>query len=163
MKEEGRMVKRVMETGRRAVSSKTITAAANEPSSVQTKNLSEVAVLMLAKCHLASAVRENGRVLFTFTGSDAPRVLASHRNGEMTVVSRDLINAINAARDIAFGSTGVGGERGSRCVSRDHGAGGCAGEYDGGVGADPVGSGDDKGGARREELAREGMESTQEL
>ena len=71
---------------------------------VRTRNLTEVAVLLVTGHRLNEAVRVRGKVVFSFRDSHAASTLNRHRNGELEVNSRDFVNAINAARDIAFGT-----------------------------------------------------------
>ena len=68
-----------------------------------TKNLFEVAVLTVNGIRLAKAERTGSKVTFTFCDSRAEEILLAHRNGDLQVSSREFVNAINAARDIAFG------------------------------------------------------------
>ena len=69
----------------------------------RTKNLFEVAVLLMCGVRLDKAERNGDKVTFTFSDWRAAAILDAHRNNEMKVKSRDFVNAINAARDIAFG------------------------------------------------------------
>lgn len=72
--------------------------------SLQTRNLFEVAVLLCAGHRLEKAERVDNKVVCSFSDPTARQTLTQHRNGELSAKTRDLVNAINTAREIAFGT-----------------------------------------------------------
>lgn len=67
-----------------------------------TRNLFEVAALSVKGVRLHKAERVGSKVVFSFNDPRASKILDEHRNGELEVMSREFVAAINSARDIAF-------------------------------------------------------------
>ena len=74
---------------------------------VVTNSTFEVAVLM---CHglriMKTVAGERGRVAFFFNSPKAAELLLDHRNGDITVNTREFCQNINNARDIIFAERG---------------------------------------------------------
>ncbi len=74
----------------------------NNSGIAETRNLFEVAALTVSGLKLADVRREGQKAVFRFQDPRAAEILASHRRGELVVNSREFVNRINGARDLAF-------------------------------------------------------------